>query len=264
MKNLMKVLLAVVLAAALLCGLSLADEVPEAEGGKKFNSTWAIQGMTVQIMYEEEGYRVLIDSIGENEGIVWEYSCYYQADQDALVSVASSKMPYALDPETLDPISDEVEYEGFDDESTATVFTINDQGRLIWKDGHENAGADLEFANIGNFEGVWVNEEEQVEVEILWNGTSDDDFFYTVFIMRGTDDAFTSFVMNGVYNEETGKLECLGSATSYTRNEEGTLDAVEDGETYDAFFSFTEEGTLLFETANGIELEYASESVSNG
>jgi hypothetical protein len=51
--------------------------------------------------------------------------------------------------------------------------------------------------------------------------------------------------MTGTYNEETGKLECTGSNVD-----------TEDKETYEAVFSRTEDGKLLYEAANGIVMEY--------
>ena len=114
-------------------------------------------------------------------------------------------------------------------------------------------GQDLEFINIGRFDGAWKNEEEAVYTVISWNGY-DDQFYYDVYLQRGESDAetYVIFYMAGVYNEETGKLECAGPAVTYTN---GTDEGVTDDEVYEAFFSWTEDGTLLLEAANGIELE---------
>ena len=85
--------------------------------------------------------------------------------------------------------------------------------------------------------------------------------FYTVYITRGkTDgDLYTNFLMNGAYNPATGKLTADGTCTVYRKNAEGGYDSEEDGESYDAIFSMTEGGRVLYETANGIELEYVAE-----
>jgi hypothetical protein len=42
----------------------------------------------------------------------------------------------------------------------------------------------------------------------------------------------------------------------FKKNAEGEYVTEEDGETYDAIFSKTENGRVLFETDNGIELAY--------
>ena len=94
MKKLVSIILAIVMAAMLLCVSASADEVPQPEGGKKFESNWAIFGMTVRIVYEEEGYRVYIRSTDPDtlSGTEWEYSCFYNEEKDALLSVSSSRI----------------------------------------------------------------------------------------------------------------------------------------------------------------------------
>lgn len=275
MKKLMSILLAVMLAAAMVFTAAAAEEengVPQPTGGKKFESDWAIRGVLAQINYEEEGYRVHIESSipDEQRGIVWEYSCLYNEEKDALVAVSASKYGYTVDPVTFEQTFAAHEYEGFVEEGKDVLFTIDENGMLNWQDGYENQGADLEFRNIGAFEGRWANEAEGVTVDISWNGLLDEErFYYTVYIQRGDEQAYTLFLMNGTYNTETCKLECSGTATSFTLAGNEYVAAEDDGESYDAFFSFTGDGKLLFEAANGIELEYlglpSSEPiVSNG
>ena len=235
------------------------DAVPQPEGGKKFESDWAIAGGLVEIYYEEEGYKVSLAIQNEDgTGSLWEYACYYAEDTDSLVSVSSSRDDFTISPDTGDTVYAGNAYEGIDEEGKETMFSIDAHGCLIWKDGHENAGADLEFVNIGRFDGVWRNEAEEVEAEFLWNGLTEDEMFYTVYITRGKTDGdhYTIFLMNGDYAPATGKLTAEGTCTLFTRNASGEYDSSEDGETYDAFFSKLENGNLLYETANGIALEY--------
>ena len=76
MKKLMSLLMAVMMLAAFACAAS-ADEVPQPEAGKKFESDWAIPGGIAQIVYEEEGYRVLLEKDeADGTGSLWQYSCY--------------------------------------------------------------------------------------------------------------------------------------------------------------------------------------------
>ena len=258
MKKMITVLLAVMMLGVFACAAS-ADEIPQPEAGMKFESDWAIAGGLVQIFYEEEGYRVTLEMDREgNAGSLWEYACYYHEDTDNLVSVSSSRTDYTVNPDTGDRVYGESAYEGIDDENQSTEFSIDAEGFLIWKDGHDDAGAGLKFANIGRFDGVWRNEAEETEVEILWNGLTEDEMFYTVYITRGkTDgDLYTNFLMNGTYDPATGKLTADGTCTVFRKNAEGGYDTEEDGEMYDAVFSGMEDGRLLYETANGIELEY--------
>lgn len=251
MKKLISMILAVILVMALAC-TAMAEET----NGEKFDSVWAIQDAIVEIDQEEEGFRVLIISkdFEEGKGTIWEYNCFYQENVDALVSMTTIKRGFTFNPEYPDDETyEEPEREGFDDDGKSTMFTINENGRLIWKDGYENMGQGLEFINIGRFGGSWKNEEESVYTNISWNG-HDDAFYYDVYLQRGESDSESCaiFYMTGVYNEETDKLECTGPAVTYTNGEK---DSTSDNEVYEAFFSWTEDGKLLFEAANGIELE---------
>ena len=184
MKKMISILLAIMMLVAIACTAS-ADEVPQPEAGKKFESNWAIAGALAQIVYEEQGYRVMLEiTKDDGTGSIWEYSCYYHEDTDSLSSVSSSRTDYRINPDTGDKVIGEKVYEGLDTEK-GTEFTIGTDGFLTWKDGHDDAGAGLKFANIGRFEGVWRNEAEEVEAQFMWNGFSDDEMFYTVYITRG-------------------------------------------------------------------------------
>lgn len=258
MKKVISILLAIMMLGAFACAAS-ADEVPQPEAGKKFESKWAIPGGLAEIDYEEEGYRVMLEITKEDgTGSRWEYACYYHEDTDSLSSVSSSRLDYTTDPDTGDQVFGDYAYEEMDNENQGTEFTIDSDGYLIWKDGHDGAGAGLKFANIGRFDGVWKNEAEEVDAEFLWNGVSEDEMFYTVYILRGKTDGerYASFLMNGTYDPATGKLTAEGTCTLFTKNASGEYEPSEDGEMYDAVFSMTEDGKVLFETANGIELEY--------
>ena len=257
----MKKMLAVLLALVMLCAFAcaLADEIPQPEAGKKFESDWAIAGGLAEIYYEEEGYRIMLEiTRDDGTGSTWEYSCYYHEDTDSLVSVSSSKTDFTVSADTGDKTYGDNAYEGLDDEGMYSEFTIDEGGFLVWKDGHEDAGAGLKFTDIGRFEGVWRNDEAETEVEFLWNGQTEDELFYSVYILRGkTDgDLYASFLMNGFYDPAAGKLTADGTCTVFKKNAEGSYESEDDGETYDAIFSKTEDGKVLFETDNGIELEY--------
>jgi hypothetical protein len=49
------------------CLPALADEVPQPEGGKKFEGCWAFACGLAEIVYEEEGYRVSVDLYNMND-----------------------------------------------------------------------------------------------------------------------------------------------------------------------------------------------------
>ncbi len=258
MKKAIGFLLAVMM---IVCACAaMAEAYPQPEGGKKFESDWAIGSGMVNIIYEEEGYRVAIDvaDLAKASGSSYEYSCFYNEEKDALISVSSSRRDYKISDDGLDKTFAEPQYDGPDEENQETVFTIDENGCLIWKDGHDDAGAGLKFTNIGRFKGVWRNEAEEVEAQFMWNGIDPDTMFYTVYIQRGKTgaDTYSLFTMNGFYNPATGKLEADGTCTVFTKNASGDYDTQDDGENFDAFFSMLDGGKILYEAGNGIELEY--------
>ena len=258
MKKLISILTVVTMLILFACAAT-AEETPQPEGGKKFEGNWAVIGGDVQIDYEEQGYRIAMDILKKEDktGSEWEYSCFYHEDTDSLKSVSSTRADYTYDPDTGEKESGEPVYDGFDDENQVTEFTIDPDGFLIWKDGHDDAGTGLKFTNIGTFAGTWTNEAEETEVEFRWKGTLWDDLEYGVFITRGKmdGDQYTLYTMNGKYDPANGKLNAKGTCTQYTKNADGTYDEKADNGIYDAVFSMTEEGKVLYETDNGITLE---------
>ena len=255
MKKWFSILLAVVMMGVVACA-AFADEVPEPEGGKKFGSNWAVPGGYAMIVYEEEGYKVMIDVLKDGAGAIWEYSCYYMEDTDSLKSVSSTRTDYTYDPDTNEKTFKDPAYEGLDEENQTTEFAIDQDGFLIWKDGREDAGAGLKFTNIGDFEGVWKDATGSFRAEIRWNGATEDEMFYTVFITRGDSERYDEFVMNAFYDAPIGKLSAMGTRTEFTKNESGEYDTKEDGENYEALFSKTADGKVLLEPEN-VELEYS-------
>ena len=262
MKKLMSILLAVLLAATMVSAVAFAENetFPQPEGGKKFESDWAIPYGLVQINYEEEGYRVYVDIFNTENGTgnIWEYNCTYNSEKDALEAISALKRGYTFDLDTAETTDGEVAYDLFLEDGMDINFTITAEGKLHWNDSVEFAGEDLEFLNIGSFEGRWANDAEGVWAEFTWLGKDDEDtFWYDVNIHRdGADGAYEEFLMHGFYNNETGKLECMGTSTEFTMVDGVPTAGEEDGASYDAFFSKTEDGNLLYEAVNTVVLEY--------
>lgn len=251
MKKWISILLAALLLVSLVNAAALAEDAqPQPEGGKKYEGVWALAGGKIEITYEEQGYRVAAELCNNVDwtGELWEYSCYYHEDTDDLVSVSSVRRTYTIDPETLEETDKDIEEYGIDEDGTDSVFAIAENGALTWKNGRApDAGTDLEFRYIGSFQGTWrsAEGEEPAWVEFIWKGLNQETYFYEVYLHRGDDETFSEFIMNGLYNEETGKLECSGRSIE-----------ADDPETYEAIFSMTEDGKLLYEAANGIVMEY--------
>ena len=134
MKKFLSILMALLMTLSIIGSAALAEEsVPQPEGGKKFESNWALGGGLISIVYEEFGYRVMVELVNNEDwsGTVWEYSCYYHEDTDSLVSVSSTKSSFTIDPETFDRVKDDEAYSGMDDEGQETSFAIVENGALV-------------------------------------------------------------------------------------------------------------------------------------
>ncbi len=249
MKKMLSILMTLVMAFSLFCTAALAEGISQPEGGKKFESSWGMMNGLVDIVYEEEGYRVMVDLYNQENstGTMWQYSCLYNEQSDSLVSVTSIKNTYTLNPDTLERAFSDYEYEGFDTDGTESVFSITADGALEWKDGHENLGQDLQFTKIGNFEGLWRNQEKDVYIEFHWQGLLDENqFCYNIYIGRGDSDLH----LNGIYNPDTDKLECYDEAID-------CVEAWQSGKPCDAVFQDLGGGRALYEAGGEtIELEY--------
>ena len=263
----MKKIVSIILALALgltMCAFAFADEIPQPEGGKKFETNWAIFGMTVHIDYEEEGYRVYIRSTEPADpagftGTEWEYSCYYNQEKDALISVSSSRNAYTMD--SFGNIErGEFDYQDTDEEGQTTVFAINGNGCLIWQDGRGQDGADLEFTDIGNFTGFWRSEDGRTSAEITWSDSEiGDEYGYNVYLHDEGDESYADYSAHGLYDPATGKLTVTADSVMIFRlNAEGGYDMEEvpAEEPIELVFSDLGNGRILLEKENGIELIY--------
>lgn len=254
MKKTLCILLIAAAVLSLACVVS-AEEIPA--GVKKFEGDWALGGGLVRIVWEEEGCRVLVDlcDLEGRSGSIREYACYYHEDTDTLVSFSSSRRSYTLN-EVGERVDGEVSYDGVDEAGQNAVFAIAENGALVWSDDRDpDAGADLEFRYIGQFEGMWRSAEGQQPVwaEFTWHGLDQETFFYFVYLHRGDDVTYTDYTMTGVYDEAAGKLVCTGNVAGG-----------EGGEPYEAVFSMTDDGRVLYEADGGVVLEYDVLGGSNG
>ena len=96
MKKLTGILLVIMMLVAMICTAS-GDEVPQTEGGKKFENDWAIPGGKAEIYHEEEGYRVTLDiARDDGTGARWEYSCYYSHDSSRNIPAPAGNIPATI------------------------------------------------------------------------------------------------------------------------------------------------------------------------
>lgn len=144
----MKKLFAIILVLALaLVSVGFAEEEnlpPMPEEAAVYEGTWVCDRASIEIVWEEEGFRVFI-SWGSSaaETSEWEYSCHYIAETKSLEAVPTgihTDNVYGADGEI---VSSTVIY----DDGEAT-FTLDEEGRLLWHDVKEDAGKDMLFERV--------------------------------------------------------------------------------------------------------------------
>ena len=256
MKKAIRILFVCTLILGLFLASACADEFPQPEGGMKFEGNWAMMNGLIEIVYEEEGYRVSVDLFqqDDNTGTLWEYSCLYNEETDSLLSLSSSKTAYTMDLHTLDRTFGECAYEGLDVDNNGSSFALTESGSLEWKDGHENIGQDLEFTPIGRFEGVWRNDEEDIYTEFHWQGLLDENqFFYSIFVGQGDENLHLA----GMYNPDSQKLECYDTDIIPIESMEDFFLAQDAEKPYHAVFTDAGNAQIQFASEKGTyTLEY--------
>ena len=144
----MKKLFAIILVLALaLVSVGFAEEdnlPPMPEEAAVYEGTWVCDRASIEIVWEEEGFRVFI-SWGSSaaETSEWEYSCHYIAETKSLEAMPTgihTDNVYGADGEI---VSSTVIY----DDGEAT-FTLDEEGRLLWHDVKEDAGKDMLFERV--------------------------------------------------------------------------------------------------------------------
>ncbi len=144
----MKKLFAIILVLTLaLVSVGFAEEEnlpPMPEEAAVYEGTWVCDRASIEIVWEEEGFRVFI-SWGSSaaETSEWEYSCHYIAETKSLEAVPTgihTDNVYGADGEI---VSSTVIY----DDGEAT-FTLDEEGRLLWHDVKEDAGKDMLFERV--------------------------------------------------------------------------------------------------------------------
>ena len=182
----MKKLTAIILAMILTLGCTaLAEESSMPADAEPFEGVWQCGRATIAMYWEEEGFKVLI-TWGSSawEHTEWQYSCFYMEEDHTLSSVpfgTRTEFVYGDGGELVSAA--EVYNDG------EAVFSLDQEGYLLWQDMKENAGdgmrfeklpeepADLTFATIGDamsaegFTGIAGGDDEHYAAVVKLNGT---------------------------------------------------------------------------------------------
>lgn len=241
------------LVLALLGSCAALAESGKAPAQAAFESKWVNENGSVDIWYEEDGYRVTVTQDTDEARTIWEYSCVDDPDNGTLVSVSGVKTHAKLN-ELGEPADWESDYDVF--EPTAT-FSLDGLGRLTWADTMEDAGKGLAFEKIGHFEGNWIC--DRASITILWS-----DERYEVEI-EWADSAWVThrWSLIGAYNAKDNTIEANGMETVWTYDDNGAFVSSEDvnPEGCSAVFSLNQDGKLVWQDdqvphAAGMAFEY--------
>ena len=134
------------MAMTMLAGIALAEEneMPMPEEAGVYSGTWMCDRAVITMDWEEEGFRVLIRwGSSAWEQTEWEYSCYYHEDVGTLVS-----MPFGIRTDyRYNEAGEVVSAEEIYNDGEA-VFSLDEEGYLLWMDARENAGEGLKFVRV--------------------------------------------------------------------------------------------------------------------
>ena len=204
----MKKLFALVLALCLAAAVSVLaedefgyypDDYPEA---KPYVSTWIAENGNWRIeMYGEDGgiKPYIVHRLGDTKEDVWEYATALNPDKTALTAV-----PFGLHYR-----QDTVKYDWVENyyEDGEAVFTLNENGQLVWEDLKEDAGKGLVFDRIGNyFGGRWMKD----DTEVIFYDWYDGEYDIRCFRYDGNDTILADAILKGPYDPETDTVTAEG------------------------------------------------------
>ncbi len=201
------------------------DEYPEAAA---YYSTWVAENGDWRIeAYDEDGGLKLmtVHQLGDNKKDIWEYAAALNPAKDALTTVPLG-LHYRQD--TVSGSWDETYYEDGD-----AVFTLNDNGNLLWNDLKEDAGKGLEFMKIGSFfGGRWMKN----DVEVIFFEWYDDQYDISLYRRGENGEILDNAILKGDYDPAADTVQA-----------EGCFD---NGELFTVTFSYDESRNVVW-TENG-------------
>ena len=149
----MKKIIAIMLGLVMLMGVgavALAEEeefAPMPEAAAAFEGTWVCDRASIQMVWEEEGFRTFISwANSATENSEWEYTCDYNEKDNTVVSANGTRNEVVYNENGEVASWKEVYNDG------EATFSLDADGRLIWKDAKEDAGKDMRFEFAGKIE----------------------------------------------------------------------------------------------------------------
>ena len=177
---------------------SYPDDYPES---KVYVNTWVAEDgdWRIEVYGEDGGIKpMVVHRLGDNKEDIWEYATAL-GENNALVAVPFG-LHYKQDTVTYD--WDTIYYEDGD-----AVFTINEDGKLLWKDLKEDAGKGLEFEKIGNFYGGrWM----KGDIEVIFYDWYDGQYDIRLYQLGENNEILNDAILKGDYDAETDTLTAEG------------------------------------------------------
>ena len=174
------------------------NDYPES---KVYVNTWVAEDgdWRIEVYGEDGGIKpMVVHRLGDNKEDIWEYATAL-GENNALVAVPFG-LHYKQDTVTYD--WDTIYYEDGD-----AVFTINEDGKLLWKDLKEDAGKGLEFEKIGNFYGGrWM----KGDIEVIFYDWYDGQYDIRLYQLGENNEILNDAILKGDYDAETDTLTAEG------------------------------------------------------
>ena len=174
------------------------DANPEA---KAYYSTWVAEDgdWRVEVYDEDGGLKLMVvHQLGDNKWDVWEYAGALGENNELVC------LPFGLHykQDIVTGAWDEVYYEDGD-----AVFTVNEDGKLLWEDVKEDAGKGLEFQKIGNFYGGrWM----KGDIEVIFYEWYDGQYDIRLYQLGEGDEILKDAILKGDYDAATDTLTARG------------------------------------------------------
>jgi len=241
MKKLISLLLVLCLsiaAAAVFAEESTGNYVADHPEAAPYESVWVAEDgdWRIESFGEDDGVRLMIvHKLGDNKEDIWEYAA--AMGQDGTLTTVPFRQHYQKDTATD-------EYTDYYEDGDA-VFTINEEGKLIWKDLKEDAGKDLAFDKIGSFfGGRWM----KGDIEVYFYEWYDAQYDIRLYKRGANNEILKDAILKGDYNAETNTVTAIGE--------------FEGEEPFTVTFSYDEKGQILW-NENGestvMELSYQTD-----
>ena len=212
------------------------DSHPEAAA---FESTWVAEDgdWRIESYAEDDGFRLMIvHKLGDNKEDVWEYAAAMSVSEAGTLTAVPTGLHYQQD-----TVTDEytARYEDGDAE-----FSINEEGKLVWKDLKEDAVKGLAFEKIGRFfGGRWM----KGDIEVIFYDWYDGEYDIRCYQYGENDAILADAILKGVYDPAADTITA-----------EGFFDP---DAPFTVIFSYDEENNVVWtENGESTVLEYSNHS----